>query len=71
MKPVSYEMYTRKGDAAIAKVIEKAKLHDWTWKRTYEELVKLSKRKGTEEATDTAVREVVYDALRYTDHFYL
>lgn len=68
---MSYSMYTRKGDAVIAKLVEKARHNKWDWKRTYEELLKLSRRKGTEEATDTAVREVVYDALGYEESFYI
>ena len=68
---MSYSMYTKKGDAAIASLVEKAKKHNYTWKETYDALVELSKKKGTEEATDTAVREVVYDALGYTDSFYV
>ena len=68
---MSYSMYTHKGNSAIEKVVEKARHNNWNWKRTYEELLKLSKRKGTEEAIDTAVREVVYHKLSFTDNFYV
>jgi hypothetical protein len=51
-------------------LIQNAQVHNLTWLDVYRELQELSNREGYEEAMDTAVREVVYDALCYKDEFY-
>ena len=63
-------MFTEHGNNAIRLLIQNAQVHNLTWLDVYRELQELSNREGYEEAMDTAVREVVYDALCYKDNFY-
>jgi hypothetical protein len=65
-----YGMFTEHGNNAIRLLIQNAQVHNLTWLDVYKELQELSNREGYEEAMDTAVREVVYDALCYKDNFY-
>lgn len=65
-----YGMFTEHGNNAIRLLIQNAQVHNLTWLDVYKELQELSNREGYEEAMDTAVREVVYDALCYKDEFY-
>lgn len=72
-----YAMYTVRGDKLVNKyVVEPAMKNGWNWKKTYEALCDLSKKfpKTCGETMDTAVREQVYDILRFADkneNFYL
>ena len=77
MQNQNYEMFTSEGNAMVHRIVEAGRnlrMSDtdeqvWTW--TQHELSKLSKgsfmKDGVEntfgEATDTAVREAVYDKL--------
>jgi hypothetical protein len=66
-----YHMFTAEGNAAVAKIVDDARqLYDigeygieavWNWAQN--ELVALTYNAKFEEATDTAVREAVYDAI--------
>ena len=66
-----YGMFSAEGNAAVAKIVDDARqLSDigeygieavWNWAQN--ELVALTYQKRFEEATDTAVREAVYDAI--------
>ena len=66
-----YGMFTEEGNAAVAKIVEDARaIYDigeysveavWNWAQN--ELVALTYQTRFEEATDTAVREAVYDAI--------
>ena len=66
-----YHMFTDEGNAAVAKIVDDARqLYDigeygieavWNWAQN--ELVALTYNAKFEEATDTAVREAVYDAI--------
>ena len=66
-----YNMFTDEGNAAVAKIVEDARaIYDigeygieavWNWAQN--ELVALTYQTRFEEATDTAVREAVYDAI--------
>ena len=66
-----YHMFTEEGNAAVAKIVDDARqLYDigeygieavWNWAQN--ELVALTYDAKFTEATDTAVREAVYDAI--------
>lgn len=60
-----YAMYTETGNAAVHGLVVAAQSSDANWNTVYHWLHQLSKTKGFEEATDTAVREVVYDKLGF------
>ena len=69
MQTPNYEMFTSEGNQLVTQIVlggpEQAKLiqfeREWEWKQN--ELHNLSYAEGYEEATDTAVREAVYDKL--------
>lgn len=64
-----YAMFTKNGNEKVAAIVSAAqalaKFEDvervWNWTET--QLEDLSQRNGFGEATDTAVREAVYDAV--------
>ena len=66
-----YGMFTAEGNAAVQKIVDDARgIYDigeygieavWNWAQN--ELVALTYQTRFEEATDTAVREAVYDAI--------
>ena len=68
-----YGMYTEAGDIMVAAVVNRAKRNHWSWSVTLGALRQLSSNhpEVAGEATDTAVREYVYDALGYTSNFYI
>lgn len=69
----NYAMYTQKGNEMVQAVVERAKRNHWTWPMTYGALRQLSQNHPdiAGEATDTSVREVVYDTLGFTTSFYI
>ena len=62
-----YGMFTELGNAAVHAVVVAARANSLTWAETYRALVALAEQKEFGEATDTMVREYVYDALGYRD----
>ena len=58
-----YGMFTDAGNYAIHNILLDALENKMYWKQVYELLVELSKEEGFEEATDTAVRERIYNKL--------
>ena len=68
---MQYGMFTKQGDAAVAKIVDEARaLYEvseygletvWNW--ALNELEALGELEGCEEATDTDVRERVYHAI--------
>jgi len=62
----SYAMFTEQGDLAVHNVVKTARIGQLTWAQTLVLLEELAGEQRFAEATDTAVRECVYDAL----HFY-
>jgi len=75
MTVTSYGMFTDKGNYMVGRIVEAAQglvkldgdeLNAWQF--AYKELHKLSFADEFGEATDTAVREEVYEAV-VTDHF--
>lgn len=67
-----YAMYTELGNAAVHAVVVTAKANRLSWAETHDALRELVKQEQFGEATDTAVRECVYDALGVKDEpFYV
>lgn len=67
-----YGMFTDFGNAAVHAVVEKARAEHMTWAQTYGVLCALAEQDELGEATDTAVREIVYDTLGFDDEpFYV
>ena len=68
-----YAMYTQFGNDAIEAIVRQARVLKLDWPQVYAELQSLAKRFPEDfgEATDTAVRECVYDALGFDTPFYI
>jgi stage III sporulation protein SpoIIIAA len=67
-----YAMYTELGNAAVHAVVVTAKANRLSWAETHDALRELAKQDAFGEATDTAVREMVYSALNIKDEpFYV
>ena len=58
-----YAMFTELGNAAVHAIVVAARANELTWAQVYRALCQLSNTDAFGEATDTAVREVVYDAI--------
>jgi hypothetical protein len=58
-------MYTDVGDAMIHGIVTGARHKQLSWPEVYAMLQSVSQIEGFGEATDTAVRECVYDALEF------
>ncbi len=69
---MNFAMFTPEGNQAVSKVVEMAKAKGWDWPRTQSELYVLADSDAQlyGEATDTAVRECVYDACGFQTEFY-
>ena len=69
----NYSMYTEFGDDAVDAIVRSAKVLKLTWPQVLAELKSLAERFPNDfgEATDTAVRECVYDALGFDTPFYI
>ena len=61
----SYAMFTERGDKAIHSLVLQAALFGKSSTEVERDLDTLSDVEGYEEATDTAVRECVFDALGF------
>jgi hypothetical protein len=67
----NYEMYTDEGNALIQNVVDVARAGDLSWKQVHALLVHTAKHGESHpeevgaEATDTAVRECVYNELGF------
>ncbi len=68
---MDYAMFTPEGNAAVHGIVVMTKVTGCSWLETYQALVNLSDTKGFGEATDTAVREMVYDACGFNTNFYV
>lgn len=68
-----YGMYTDFGNDAVDAIVRTAKVLKLSWPQVYAELVSLTERFPNDfaEATDTMVREMVYDKLGFTSDFYV
>lgn len=63
MSAPSYGMFTDEGNAAVHEIVTVAYRINISWKIVMQMLEKLSRVKGFEEASDTAVRDEVWFAL--------
>ena len=65
MSVQNFAMFSEAGDLAVGLIVETAKAKDLTWPETYRLLVDLAESDYDKfgEATDTAVREMVYMAI--------
>lgn len=61
----SFAMFTPKGDEMVAKIVDRARRNHWTWFVTHGALEQLARNHPdvAGEATDTEVREMVYNAI--------
>jgi hypothetical protein len=66
-----YGMFTEAGNEAIDSLIAGAKKLDLDWPAVYFAFQVLSRNPKFGEATDTVVRERVYDALQFDTEFYI
>ena len=66
-----YGMFTNAGNVAVAQIVQTAKENKLSWLETYQMLVNLSTVSCFGEATDTEVRELVYDACDFDCNFYV
>ena len=64
-----YAMFSDFGNAMVGEIVKGAKHKNLTWREVHEMLETISSIKGCEEATDTAVREAVYDALGFDQKY--
>lgn len=69
----NFAMFTPEGNAAVSMIVQMAKSKGWDWPRTQSELYVLANADAQlyGEATDTAVRESVYDACGFQTTFYV
>ena len=58
-----FGMFSDMGNLAVLSIVEGAISNDLPWLEVYQCLVNLSEQPGFEEATDTMVREMVYNAI--------
>ena len=58
-----YGMFTDAGNEAVHSIVEMARKHQLSWQTVYDMLEAISLEEAYEEATDTAVREAVYETL--------
>ena len=67
---MDYQMFTDFGNDAVDAVVRRARISNMTWPQVLQELRDLAERFPEDfgEATDTAVREVVYAVLQFEDH---
>lgn len=63
MSAPSYGMFTDEGNAAVHEIVTVAYRINISWKIVMQMLESLSRVKGFEEASDTAVRDEVWFAL--------
>ena len=68
-----FGMFTTEGNAKVAAIVEFAKTNNAQWDNVLPMLSNLaqSDRAKFGEATDTVVREMVYDACNFTEEFYI
>ena len=66
-----FAMFTDEGNAAVADIVRTSRANGSCWLETYQELCYLADKEGFGEATDTVVREMVYDACGFQTTFYV
>lgn len=65
MQVQKFGMFSEAGNIAVGEIVEKSKAENLTWLETYQLLVDLAEFDYDKfgEATDTVVREMVYEAV--------
>jgi len=66
-----YGMFTEAGNEAVDGLVVVAKALELSWPQVYSALRVLADNPKFGEATDTAVREYVYDACGFDSKFYI
>jgi len=66
-----FGMFTDAGNEVIADIVEITKKYEFDWRMTHSYLCDLAKDIRFCEATDTEVRERVYDACGFKTEFYI
>lgn len=66
----NYAMYTDLGNAAVHAIVQRARADKMNWIQTCNALQDLAELEQFSEATDTIVRECVYDTLEFSEEFY-
>jgi hypothetical protein len=61
-------MFTDAGNAVIGSIVEMSRKHQLSWHTVHDMLEAISLEEAYEEATDTAVREAVYQTLSGNPH---
>ena len=65
---MDYGMFTDAGNAVVDSIVEMGRKHQLSWHTVYDMLEAISLEEAYEEATDTAVREAVYETLFASQH---
>ena len=60
-----FGMFTEEGDYEVYRIVDLAKRAKLTWHQVNGLLTQLSNTEGFEEATDTVVKERVWEELKY------
>ena len=60
---MDYGMFTDAGNAVVDSIVEMSRKHQLSWHTVHDMLEAISLEEAYEEATDTAVREAVYETL--------
>jgi len=71
IEPPYFAMYTDQGNSIVDFLVKYSIINNLTWPEVYHNLCDLAKNPSYAEATDTAVREMVYDACNFTSDFYI
>jgi hypothetical protein len=72
LKMVQYfGMFSDEGNKRVEVIVNFARDKHMTWEGVYGMLQQLARKEQFAEATDTMVREIVYDALGFTSDFYV
>ena len=69
-----YGMFSDEGNQKVQEIVQRGLLENRAWLEVYQDLVNLaeSNRDRFGEATDTMVRDIVYEALgRFNENFYV
>ena len=63
---IDYAMFSEKGNHKVHNIVIEAKQYNHSWNVVFDRLCELGKDKEFSEATDTMVREIVFDAIGYS-----
>jgi hypothetical protein len=66
-----FGMFSDEGNQEVAEIVKFAKKLDMDWVGVFGLLTQLAKKEEFGEATDTMVREIVYDTMGFTSDFYV